>query len=40
MFKFILGFFIGANLSLIVYSCLVMAKRADEKINDEGGKDE
>ncbi len=40
MFLFILGLFLGANLSLFLYACILTGKQADEHINNEGGQDE
>lgn len=34
MLKFLLGLFLGANISLFLYACLIIGKRADEIIND------
>ena len=32
MFKFLLGFIIGANISLFLYACILVGKDADENI--------
>lgn len=40
MLKFILGLFIGANVSLFLYACILAGKKADENINDEEVKSE
>ena len=34
MFKFILGFFIGANLSLFLYACIYIGKQSDKNIEE------
>ena len=31
MWKFIIGMIVGANLSLILYACIVAGSRVDEK---------
>ena len=31
MFKFILGLFTGASISLILYSCILINKKSDDK---------
>ena len=38
MFLFILGLFLGANISLFLYACIIAGKKADEHIYNEGGK--
>lgn len=35
MLKFIIGLFIGANISLFLYACILSGKKADESINEE-----
>ena len=35
---FILGLFVGANVSLFLYACLFAGKEADKQIYKEGGK--
>lgn len=40
MVLFILGMFLGANISLFLYACILTGKKADEHINFEGGQDE
>lgn len=35
---FILGLFLGANLSLFLYACIIAGKEADKHIYKEGGK--
>lgn len=40
MIKFILGLFLGANVSLFLYACILAGKKADEEMNNKGGKDE
>ena len=40
MIKFIFGLIVGAKLSLFLYACILSGKKADEHINNEGGKDE
>lgn len=34
MWQFILGFIIGANVSLILYACIVAGGKADEYIDE------
>ena len=34
MLKIILGIFIGANLSLVLFSCIIAGKKEDEKISN------
>lgn len=34
MLKFLLGFIVGANLSLILYACILMGKSEDNFISD------
>lgn len=34
MWQFILGFIIGANVSLILYACIVAGGKADECIDE------
>lgn len=38
MLKFLLGLFVGANVSLFLYACIIAGKKADEHIYKEGGK--
>lgn len=38
MFQFIIGLFVGANVSLFLYALMICAKKADEQIENEGGK--
>ena len=40
MFKFLLGFIIGANISLFLYACIFVGKQADERIYNEEGYSE
>lgn len=35
MLKVILGMFIGANLSLVLFSCIIAGKKEDEQINKQ-----
>lgn len=37
MLLFILGLFLGANVSLFLYACIITGKNADEHI-ERGGK--
>lgn len=34
MWQFLLGLFIGANVSLVLYACIVAGGRADEHIDE------
>lgn len=34
MWQFILGMIIGANISLILYACILAGRRADEHIDE------
>lgn len=38
MINFIIGVFVGANLGLFLYACILAGKKADEHIYSEGGK--
>ena len=38
MLKFLLGLFVGANVSLFLYACIIAGKKADEHIYKQGGK--
>ena len=38
MIYFIIGVFVGANLGLFLYACILAGKKADEHIYNEGGK--
>lgn len=38
MIQFIIGLFLGANISLFLYACIVAGKKADEHIYKKGGK--
>lgn len=38
MISFIIGLFVGANLGLFLYDCILAGKKADEHIYNEGGK--
>lgn len=38
MINFIIGVFVGANLGLFLYACILAGKKADEHIYNEGGK--
>lgn len=38
MLLFFIGLFIGANVSLFLYACIIAGKKADEHIYSEGGK--
>lgn len=38
MLQFILGLFVGANVSLFLYALIICAKKADEHIENQGGK--
>lgn len=38
MINFIIGLFVGANVSLFLYALIICAKRADERIENQGGK--
>lgn len=35
MLKVILGMFIGTNLSLVLFSCIMAGKKEDEQINKQ-----
>ncbi len=35
MIPFIIGLFVGANVSLFLYACIIEGKKADESINEE-----
>ena len=39
MWRFILGFILGVNISLFLYACIFTSKKADEKIK-QGGENE
>ncbi len=36
MIQFFIGLFIGANVSLFLYACILVGKKSDEKIYDKG----
>ena len=36
MLKFIIGLFLGANVSLFLYACIIAGKEADEHIYKGG----
>ena len=38
MILFFLGLFLGANISLFLYACILAGKNADEHIEEKGGK--
>lgn len=38
MIQFIIGLFVGANVSLFLYACIIAGKKADEHIYRQGGK--
>ena len=38
MISFISGLFVGVNLGLFLYACILAGKKADEHIYNEGGK--
>ena len=38
MISFIIGLFVGANLGLFLYACIIVGKEADKHIYKEGGK--
>lgn len=38
MLKIILGIFIGVNLSLILFSCIMAGKKEDEKVSNAVSK--
>ena len=38
MWQFILGCFIGANISLWIYAIILAGKMSDKKINEENAK--
>ena len=40
MLNFLLGLFIGANVSLFLYACILVGKKADETIYSEEVKRE
>jgi len=40
MLKFLLGLFIGANISFILYACILAGKRADAHLEKEEVIDE
>lgn len=35
MIQFLVGLFLGANISLFLYACIIAGKKADEHINKE-----
>lgn len=35
MIQFLVGLFLGANISLFLYACIIAAKKADEHIDKE-----
>ncbi len=35
MIQFIIGLFVGANLSLFLYACILVRAKADKNINDK-----
>ena len=37
MLRFLLGLFLGANISLFLYACILAGKNADSHIDDKGG---
>lgn len=37
---FILGLFVGANISLFLYACILVGKNADKNIISKGGNNE
>ncbi len=37
---FILGLFVGANISFFLYACILAGKQADTHIYKNGGEDE
>lgn len=37
MIQFLVGLFLGANVSLFLYACIIAGKNADEHI-EQGGK--
>lgn len=40
MILFIIGLFLGANISLFLYACILAGKKADEHIENEEVKSE
>lgn len=40
MLNFLLGLFLGANISLFLYACIIAGKKADEHIYCEEEKSE
>ena len=40
MLKFLLGLFLGANMSLFLYACILVGAKADAHIENEGGNNE
>lgn len=38
MLYFLIGLFLGANVSLFLYACILAGSKADEIIYSEGGK--
>lgn len=38
MLQFIIGLFLGANVSLFLYACILAGKKAEERLYSEGGK--
>lgn len=38
MWQFMLGCFIGANISLLIYAIILTGKMSDKKINEENVK--
>ncbi len=38
MTQFLIGLFIGANISLFLYACILAGKNGDAHIDNEGGK--
>ena len=38
MLQFIIGLFLGANISLFLYACIIAGKKSDEHIYSKGDK--
>ncbi len=35
MIQFLLGLFLGANISLFLYACILVGSKSDEELKDE-----
>ena len=36
LLNFIIGLFVGANISLFLYACIIAGARAERKVNKDG----